>query len=178
MTDKTRVRYFLACWPDQYLSHELKNLADGMREHTGGRVVSQQNIHVTLAFLGDLTPHQLQAVKVCCPTLPNVFPLTLDRIGFWRNSGIIWAGARNPDPDFIGFVEGLRYVLRRTGFSIDQRAFIPHLTLLRKARKRPRLKLAPMEWIITEYRLMVSELSAEGSRYSTLKRWSINGDVK
>ena len=178
MTSKTSTRCFLACWPDQHLSHELKNLADRMREQSGGRVTPQQNIHITLAFLGDLIPTQLQAVETCCPSLPDVFTLTLDRIGYWRNKGIIWAGARNPDPGFIDFIEGLRYVLRRTGFRIDRRAFVPHLTLLRKAYKRPRLTLASRHWIIGEYQLVASGLSAEGSRYSTLKRWSIKVDVK
>jgi 2'-5' RNA ligase len=173
VTDNTPARCFLACWPDQHLSHELKILADRIREQSGGRATPQQNIHITLAFLGDLIPAQVQAVETTCPTLPEVFTLTLDRIGYWRNTGIVWVGARNPDPEFIEFVEGLRYVLRRSGFKIDQRAFVPHFTLVRKAHKRPRLKLASRHWSIGEYQLVVSEISAEGARYSTLKRWSI-----
>ncbi len=178
VTAKTNIRCFLACWPNQQLSHKLMKLAERVREQTGGRVTPRQNIHITLAFLGDLNPAQLEAVKACCPILPGAFALALDRIGYWRNTGIVWTGARNPDPEFIEFIEGLRHVLRRTGFDIDRRTFVPHLTLLRKARKRSRLTLAPMSWIIGEYQLVASELNAEGARYSTLKRWSINADVK
>jgi 2'-5' RNA ligase len=178
LTDNTLTRCFLACWPDQHLSHELKNLADRVREQSGGRVTPQQNIHITLAFLGDLIPAQVQAVETSCPNLPEVFTMTLDRIGYWRNTGIVWAGSRNPDPEFIEFVEGLRYVLHRMGFRTDQRAFVPHLTLVRKAHKRPRLALESWNWRIGEYQLVASERSAKGSRYSTLKRWSIKGDVK
>jgi len=135
-------------------------------------------MHITLAFLGELMPSQLRAVEACCQPLPDSFVLTLDRIGFWHKSGIVWAGTRAPDPGFIKFTEALRHKLRRTGFQIDRRMFVPHLTLLRKVHKRPRILLPAMEWSIEEYQLANSDLSLRGSCYSILKRWSIKGDVK
>ena len=178
MPDAATARCFLACWPGPALAGHLDELSGTLQRQSGGRRVPRQNIHVTLAFLGDLVPAQQSAVASCCPAMPEPFALTLDRIGFWRQGGIVWAGARTPDPGFVEFAERVRDSLRRLGFRIDGRPFVPHLTLLRRARKRPRVKVDAFEWRIEAYTLVASELTAAGAHYSILRRWSTGGDVK
>ncbi len=134
--------------------------------------MATENLHVTLAFLGELTAPQVSAVISCCHPLPARFRIKLDRLGFWQNRGLVWIGAREADPEFTQFVEDLRHRLRRLGFRIDQRLFVPHITLLRKARRRPRIALNGLEWTIDEYTLSASELRTDGARYSVLNRWS------
>lgn len=170
--EASTTRSFLACWPDKTLAGELANCAGMMHDQVGGRIVAENNLHVTLAFLGDLSEEQISAVIDCCVPLPESYLINMDRVGFWKNRGLVWAGPREPNPEFTQFVEELRHRLRRTGFRIDQRSFIPHITLLRKARRRPRIRLNRMEWVIREYTLSASELHPEGSRYSVLKHWS------
>lgn len=171
-------RSFLACWPGQVISKRLAQCARQMRDQVGGRVTRRENLHVTLAFLGGLTAAQLTAVAACCPPPPRRFTLDLDRTGYWKKRGIVWIGAKSPDPDFKDFVEDLRHRLRRLGCRIESRPFVPHITILRQARRRPRFKLDSQTWIIDEYTLVASELASEGARYSVSKRWSTNGDVK
>ena len=137
-----------------------------------------QNIHVTLAFLGDLDPAQRSAVEAGCPAMATSYALTLDRIGYWKQGGIVWAGARIPDPEFMDFTELIRDSLRRVGVGVESRPFIPHLTLLRRARRLPRVRVEAIEWRIKEYTLVASELTPDGSHYSILRRWSSRGDVK
>lgn len=171
-------RSFLACWPDPSITDALQRAAADARGRVGGRVIRAQNMHVTLAFLGLLTSPQLSAVQACCEPLPARFHLSLDRIGFWKNRGIVWAGARSPDPGLGAFAEDLRDRLRRVGFRVDSRPFVPHVTLLRKAERRPRIEFRSLDWEIGEYTLVASEQTAEGAHYSVLKRWSTQGDVK
>lgn len=178
MPGEPTTRCFIACWPGPGIARRLEELSGSIQNSAGGRKIPRKNIHITLAFLGNLVSAQRAAAGACCPALPESFTLTLDRIGFFKHGGIVWAGARTPDPEFVHFVEQLRYSLRRVGFRIDARPFTPHLTLLRRARKRPRVKLDAMEWTIGDYTLATSELTPEGSQYSIVKRWSTPGDVK
>lgn len=173
-----KVRCFLACWPARNIGEHLHDLSGVAQKHSGGRRVALQNIHLTLAFLGDLMPTQRAAVEACCPPMERPLVLTLDRLGYWRQGGILWAGSRTPDPDFVDFAENVRAALRRVGFRLDSRPFVPHLTLLRKARRRPRVKIDPVDWPVTAYSLVASELTPAGANYSTRKRWSTPGDVK
>ena len=178
MNNPVEVRSFLACWPDKSLAQQLNRCADHIQAQVGGRVIKQENLHVTLAFLGDLLPTQISTVEEVCVPMPRSFKLELDRVGFWKTKGIVWIGTRSPDIEFNEFVESLRDRLRRVGFRIDNRTFTPHITLLRKVRKRPRVMLETLDWVIKEYTLVASELERDGARYSVSKRWSTLGDVK
>ncbi len=178
MAEEESVRSFLACWPRKNVLDRLGVWADLLALKSEGRAVKHANIHLTLAFLGDLTPSQTSAVKQCCAPLPRVFRLDLDRIGYWKGKGIVWAGTRECDDGLIEFVEDLRQRLRRLGFRIETRPFVPHITLVRKARRRPRLPIETMEWVIDDYALVESELTPDGSRYSLSNLWSTFGDVK
>lgn len=179
MNDQSLTRSFLACWPGASVHTALYHRAAQMRDQVGGRIIRPENLHVTLAFLGPLNSHQLEAVRQCCAPLPRRFEIELDRIGFFRKGGIVWAGSRSPDPELSRFVEDLRDCLRRLGFRVENRPFVPHITLLRKARRRPR-SAAPqaLHWLVDEYTLSASELGPDGARYSVLDRWSTLGDVK
>ena len=154
---------------DKALTEQLKRYSSQVHSQVGGRAVKAENLHVTLAFLGDLNTTQIAAIIDCCLPLPGNFRIKLDRVGFWKNRGLVWIGGRQPDLEFKQFIEGLRGRMRRLGFRIDQRSFIPHITLLRKARKRPRISLDSLEWVIQEYTLSASVLGQEGARYSVLK---------
>ena len=178
MNDPVEVRSFLACWPDKPIAQQLNRRADHIQAQVGGRVIKQENLHVTLAFLGDLLPTQISAVEEICVPLPKSFKLELDRVGFWKTKGIVWIGTRTPDTELNAFVESLRDRLRRVGFKIDNRPFTPHITLLRKVRKRPRVVLETLDWVIKEYTLVASELKRDGAHYSVSRRWSTLGDVE
>ena len=172
LAEQPTTRSFLACWPDTALVKALAGCSVQMQSQVGGRAVTAENLHITLAFLGNLTATQMSAAINCCAPLPKSFTITLDRIGFWKNRGLVWVGPRQPNLEFDQFVEDLRDKLRRLGFRVDRRSFVPPITLLRKARKRPRATVTGLDWIIQEYTLCSSELRPEGSRYSVLNRWS------
>ena len=171
-------RTFIACWPEPELARRFGVEADRLRERVGGRRVATANLHMTLAFLGGLTASQIQAVTECCSPMPREFSFTLDRVGFFKGRNIVWLGAREVDPEFVRFVEDLRDRLRRVGFRVERRPFTPHLTLLRKATRRPRLAIDDLAWTVGEYTLTASELTRDGASYSALNRWSTIGDVK
>jgi len=178
MSEQGTTRSFLACWPDRAVRGQLKAWADRFASQAHGRAISLDNIHMTLAFLGDLTPAQIDLARRCCQPLPRVFRLNLDHIGYWKRKGIIWVGTKHSDAELIQFVEGLRQGLKQAGLRLESRPFVPHVTLTRKSRRIPGLEFEPVPWLIGTYSLVASELTQEGSRYSVSNRWSTLGDVK
>lgn len=166
-------RLFFAAWPDEPLQHSLHDLACRQQPLCGGRPVPLERIHLTLAFLGKLPLARVDELfDIAGAVAPPDIVLTLDRIGYWRGPQVVWAGAAKCPDGLTGWVAGLTAALRRSGFRTETRAFVPHVTLLRKARRAPPSPLpAEMVWPLKAYSLVESVSSAEGLRYRILQRW-------
>lgn len=172
-------RYFLAVWPDPHVRERLGEWSSSVRTGPPARRVEEVNLHMTLVFLGRLDPRQLEAVrKVGAATTWSGASLILDRVGYWKRSRIIWAGCGEDSPSLSALAEDLGTRLRRLGFRVDSRPFVPHVTLFRKAQRRPRWEHRHVEWRINEFCLAESRLSSSGARYTVLDRWSALDDMK
>jgi 2'-5' RNA ligase len=88
------LRLFFALWPDAATRRMLDSLAREVAVETGGRAVAADNLHLTLAFLGErpaaIVP-ELFASAEAIEGLP--FRLSLDDVGCWRKTGIAWLAA-------------------------------------------------------------------------------------
>jgi len=172
-------RYFFAVWPDAVLRESLVEWRRAMRVDRAAREVPAANLHMTVAFLGWLSAAQLEAARQAAAAAPwCAVSLAIDRIGYWQRSRIIWAGSRRGSEPLTAASEHLRERLRRLGLRIDTRHFVPHVTLYRKARRRPRWPGQTLTWRIDELCLVQSRLSAGSACYDIVDRWSAAGDVK
>jgi RNA 2',3'-cyclic 3'-phosphodiesterase len=165
-------RYFLAAWPDDAIRDRLVRWADAIQAGTAARRVPADNLHITLVFLGTLDPPRLDAVKGVAADAPwSGALLTLDRIGYWKRARIIWAGTSEGSEALSALTATLRGRLGRLGFRVDTRPFVPHVTLYRKAARRPRWRPEVIDWRIERFCLVRSTLSASGARYEIVERW-------
>lgn len=172
-------RYFLAAWPDDSVRMHLAEWSDAIQTGSSARRVPASKLHITLVFLGTLEPVQLQAVRsAAMETRWTGATLTLDRIGYWKRSRIVWAGSRDGSAALTALAEQLRSRLRRSGFQVEERPFAPHVTLYRNARRRPRWRRQVIEWRIEEFCLVQSRRTPDGSEYEVLERWSAHGDME
>jgi len=172
-------RYFFAVWPEAQVQEAMFDWARSVQADAPARQVAGDNLHITLAFLGELAPPQVSAARrVGAETHWNGAALALDRIGYWKRSRIVWAGSREGCASLSALAEDLRGRLRRLGFEIEERPFVPHVTLYRKAHRKPRWRRRQVEWRIDEFCLVESHLAADGARYSVVDRWSAKGDMK
>ena len=100
-----------------------------------GNFTSRENLHLTLAFLGETAPQRLDAVRDAMEavTVPP-FRLRIGGIGSFRREGgdIYWAGIERSDALLL-LHEELDAALVRQGFPVERREFRPHLTLVRRA---------------------------------------------
>lgn len=167
-------RLFFALWPDDRVRRALGELAErgGLRH---GRRVPLENLHITLVFLGAVTPEQRACVESVAGTLRvPAFLLTLDRTGWWRRPQVFWAGASEVPPPLLTLVDGLRSGCQGCGFPPEERPFAAHATLARKVAGPPRGD-APgaLAWPVEAFSLVESHLAPEGSVYRVLRTWPL-----
>lgn len=171
--DSVHQRVFFALWPPPAVRDALAALADECASRARGRVVARDNLHATLVFLGEIPPPAVSAVAEAADGVPvEPFGLRIDRIGFWRRPGIVWAGTRESPPALLEMVQALQGRLARLGFAPDERPFQLHVTLMRRAPRRPRLAPVALDWPVNGFCLVRSERSDGGSVYRVVQEWT------
>ena len=172
-------RLFFALVPDAVARRSLAALATDVARLTGGRAPREENLHLTLAFLGSVPPArigELEAIGALAACAAAPFPLTLDAVGAFRAAGVAWAGTAAVPAPLQDVFERLRALLRTAGLPAERRAFHPHVTLARHCvRGLPGAAIAPVGWRVESIVLMASETLAGGPRYRALASWPLAG---
>lgn len=124
------MRLFLAITFDKQMNkvlttamHELK--VQGIK----GNYVPAQNLHMTLAFLGETD--KLTEIKNVIGSIPvPTMRISLDRLGKYKD--IILAEVKG-NQKLKEYVADVRSALDAAGIDFDHKKFTPHITLIRKA---------------------------------------------
>ncbi len=131
-------RTFIALEMNNALQSHLAGVIHQVAQVLPGiRWVDPSNIHLTLAFLGELTDEQLaeaiQATElVSQQAQPFSYRLShLGTFGSPRFPRVIWMGIEEPVGSLASLHRMLNRHLQRRGFEVDTRPFSPHLTLAR-----------------------------------------------
>ena len=119
-----------------------------------------ENLHLTLAFLGECDARQTAAAKQAIAAVDFSLPeITIERLGCFRRDGgdIWWAGVRET-PELMALQRDLTVRLRTAGFALEQRRYSPHITLGREVviNAAP-WKIAPFGETVSRVDLMKSE---------------------
>ena len=125
-------------------------------------------LHLTLAFLGEV-PSDAPA-RAALETLRGTGPLVLTAEGVGRFGDTWWAGIR-PDRELEARVLGLQAELRRRGMAVEDRPWVPHITLARHYRPKsgmPELCLPPVPMEVRQVVLLES-LRQEGRAVYVLR---------
>ena len=148
------------------LSEEMKKtlvacMHDLKKQGVEGNYVSAQNLHVTLAFIGEYEdPSKVKAVMERVPF--REFRMTLSEKGNFGNT--LWIGVKG-NQKLKSYVRELRAALKENGIPCDNDEFIPHITLIRKSSARK-----PYPAHLTKTEMMVKKASL-------MKSVQKNGDV-
>jgi 2'-5' RNA ligase len=129
-------RFFVALRPDVLAARRLGRLAAELGNRCRGRALAARDLHLTLAFIGELPLPEGDRLVALLAGLPERHPgFALDEIGRF-GPALLGAGPSEDPPWIAPLVEAVRERLRAGGVRFDTRAFKSHLTLVRNARDR------------------------------------------
>lgn len=114
-------------WKQQLLVQEYS---------TKGNFTIQENFHLTLNFIGEASPNQIEMLKGVINSTAlsrHPFILKLDRLGQFSkgNTKIIWVGTKK-SAELEATYNSLKNMLEHYGFLTDERGLNPHITLGRE----------------------------------------------
>ena len=141
-----------------------------------GRPVAAANLHLTLAFLGEVSDEKRQALAAMAGRIRQPgFTLTLDDAGQWLRSRVVWLGTRQPPRGLLQLASMLRAQAARSGCYQSPQPFHPHVTLLRDASSAVAIPPPGFSWSlpVTEFALFHSAFSRGKTRYTELARWPL-----
>lgn len=168
------MRLFIALLPGEEFRRALVSLqAELRRRGLSGSYAAPENLHLTLAFLGEL-PGPEPVLELMDHLRARPVELRLDRIGAFEDTW--WAGVRE-DPALLALARQLRYRLAEAGLPFDRKSFLPHITLARRASwlGPPSLPAPEAVMLADRVSLMRSTPGKQGMLYTELASVLLTG---
>ena len=174
-------RLFVAIRPPAFIRDALLDLMDGV---SGARWVDEEQLHLTVRFIGEVDRHLANDVHAALGAVHHpAFHLALSGLGSFDRSGgasVLWAGVTPHEP-LRALHKKVDQALERVGIPADRRAFHPHITLARLPRGAGPLQplvetaggLASAPFAVEEIRLYESELTHAGPVYTLAGRYKL-----
>jgi RNA 2',3'-cyclic 3'-phosphodiesterase len=145
------------------------------------RAVAPQNIHVTIRFLGNISPPMVDKVH---DAMKNVkftsFIIQIKGLGVFPSLNyprVVWAAMTTGGEQLKSIFSQLEPQIRTLGFEADAHGFSPHLTIARVRSAKNKQNLAEFVTKKADYefgtikaeclRLKRSQLSPKGPTYTT-----------
>ena len=176
------VRAFIAVDLEARVRAAIGELQAGLRHRFAGiRFVRPEGIHLTLRFLGQTTPEQVErlgpglaaAAAACPPGEAHVKGL-----GTFPEGGrprVLWLGLEMP-PSFFELQKACERAARSAGFEREDRPFRAHLTLGRWREGASLAELPPADLGLARLDSLVlfrSDLRPYGAVYSPIRRFAL-----
>jgi 2'-5' RNA ligase len=174
-------RLFVAVRPPAPIRAILMAAMGGI---SGARWQTEDQLHLTLRFIGEVDRHRAGDVHAALGTIHQpVFEVALNGIGAFDRRGradAVWAGVTPHEP-LHALHKKVDAALARIGVEPDQRAFLPHITLARLKRSSGPLGnlleqsggLASPPFTVDHFALFESDLTPEGAVYSMIERYPL-----
>lgn len=131
------MRLFIGLPPPPSAAESTAQLADRCAAVIPGRYSLAENYHITLAFLGEVPPEQLEEAKSALSAFAKRFPaprLTLEQIAYFRHpsNAVLIRSVQSPD-DLPHMHRTLCALLDAHVLPHTDGPFSPHVTLARHA---------------------------------------------
>ncbi|MDA7085655.1 RNA 2',3'-cyclic phosphodiesterase [Pseudomonas sp. SA3-5] len=167
--DDLRLFFALGCPPE--LAEAIATWRSHL--HLPGRPVATANLHLTLAFLGQLPRARVAELQGLGGVVhAPVFDLHLDRLGRHRNGLLYLAPSHTPEA-LLELVEQLNTSLSSAAIQLESRPFRAHLSLLRHCPTQPIDANPSFDWPVTRFSLFASEQNTRGTHYRPLHTWPL-----
>jgi 2'-5' RNA ligase len=188
-TERTKQwRLFCAFELPEALRRSMAEHSQRVREAVPNAAASwsrPENIHLTVKFFGNVDQAKAPAITAAATRVVKEFsPLRIEvgKTGVFPRPSrpqVLWIGVEDASGALAKFQQTLEDEFAREGFSKEDRAFKPHLTIARIRRPQNanqladahlRMEFSPVEIVLSELVLFRSELSSKGSKYTSISR--------
>ena len=125
------MRLFIAVrFPENITKALSDTMTDLRSQGAGGNFSRAENLHLTLAFLGEV-----RLPDGVCRAMDKVtvLPMRLELGGSGSFRDLYWVGFKE-SPELTDYVKKLRVQLKKEEIWFDDKQFNPHITILRKAK--------------------------------------------
>ncbi len=180
------VRAFVALDLDARLRESIGELQAGLRPRLGGiRLVRPEGIHLTLRFLGNTSPAQVETLQPLLSAAATGCPPVEARVaglGAFPDRGsprVLWLGLDVP-PAVFDLQRACECAARAAGFEREERPFRAHLTLGRWRDRAPLPDLPSADLGVTRLDSLVlfkSDLRPDGAVHTPLARFGL-GEIE
>jgi 2'-5' RNA ligase len=163
---------FFALWPDDSTRAAIVRATKEAVRLSGGRPIAKDRLHITVAFLGNLSAAGFDVAREVPPIRTGAFDLALDAIGHFAQGKVLWLGATTVPQPLVALESELWAELEARGFVREARAFHPHVTLARRARPVEQ-RVDAIPWRAAELALVESLADGRNVHYEKLESWPL-----
>jgi len=139
--------------------------------------VPASNFHVTLAFLGQVLPKQLDALGEAVKQVSDshTFDVTLNRVGYWSKPKALWLGCEQTQDVHLQLSKRLHQIANSAGLQLPKQDYVAHLTVARKCIINPPAPLIEprFNWHNAEFHLYESVSGKKGVSYHIRQSWPL-----
>ncbi|MEA3369610.1 MAG: RNA 2',3'-cyclic phosphodiesterase [Candidatus Ratteibacteria bacterium] len=184
-------RVFIAISLSEAISKKIEVIQDKLKKTKADvRWVKPANIHLTLKFLGNITPEQISGLKQGLEKIARKFQpfsIFIEEMGSFPSIDsprVIWVGISRGKEILNKMNKAIEDDLAKIGFPREERAFHPHLTLGRCRSSKHRSQLAKQiktesaflgALAVDRISIYKSLLTSEGPVYSLLSDVVLKG---
>lgn len=174
-------RLFVAIRPPEPVRARLLAAMGGVG---GARWQTDDQLHLSLRFIGEVDRHRAQDVHAALGGVHHPrFEIALAGVGSFERRGeptTLWAAVAPQEP-LRTLHNKVDQAIARVGIAPDQRAFVPHITLARLPRGARTVgsfledagRLASPPFRVEDFCLYESRLTPEGAIYTIVERYSL-----
>lgn len=166
-------RLFLAVWPDEAACAALHTVGRDWPWPAGAARYQPPDWHITLHFLGKVTPPQWCALLPALAHNFEPFEVTLQQPQAWPHGLVVLCPSVVP-AGLLALQQHLGQVVQACGLAVDARPYRPHLTLARRAVLALPPQVAAVNWRVDSFSLVESTGDPQ-KRYRPLARYAATG---
>jgi 2'-5' RNA ligase len=169
------VRVFYALWPGPDIRACIAEAAGPLSLGSAARRVPQENYHLTLTFVGEVSPARLAVLQQIGRDLRMAgCTISFDAYEYWPESQAVVALAREAPVELTALWMQLRNFDGVHRLDRMHRPLRPHVTLARKVAQAPVLQaMSPFHWDATSFSLVRSDTGGAHSAYTVVDTWPL-----
>ena len=175
-------RLFVAIRPPERIRALLLGTMGGI---SGARWQSDDQIHLSLRFIGEVDRHRAEDAGAALAGIHHPrFEVAINGIGAFERRGqpeTVWAGVAPHEP-LKALHKKVDQAMARVGIEPDQRAYLPHITLARLKRSSGSVRnlleasggLRSEPFSVDQFALFESQLTPEGAVYTVVESYELD----